>query len=270
MHDAIAQTTQFYVCRLPHAGRAPGGGDRRLTTSVASNATPARASAANTLVDPHQVALPAGPIDHDSASLVSELSRSTFKSPRISLLRRCSGKFCWILRDKSSASLAASVEVVAMETRDAGVVAAPGSLPSASEDAIAVDTLPSTWRIPSASLRTPTIMSSVMTSIDRPDWANTGAPDRQTRISEANAPKQIGASHIAGGGVRPTISMAATIANNPTGASAGQGLEGPGENVAVGRMQTFSMMGEGFARTRIARPLTGAESQLRNLRSFWL
>lgn len=164
------------------------------------------------------------------------------------------------------------MEVVAIDTRDAGagVVAAAGSLPSASEDAIAVDTLPSTWRIPSASLRTPTIMSSVITSIDTPDWMNTGAPDRHNRINEAKAPKQIGASHIAGGGVRPTISTAATTTNNPTGASAGQGLEGPGENVAVGRMQTFSMMGEGFARTRIARPLTGAEGQLRNLRSFWL
>jgi hypothetical protein len=99
-----------------------------------------------------------------------------------------------------------------------------------------------------------------MTSIDTPDCTNTGAPDRHTRISEAKAPKHIGASHIIGGGVRPTISTAATIKNNPTGASAGQGLEGPGENVAVGRMQTFSLMGEGFARTRIARPLTPAES----------
>lgn len=111
-------------------------------------------------------------------------------------------------------------------------------------------------------------MSSVITSIDSPDWTNTGAPDRHTRISEAKAPKQIGASHIAGGGVRPTISTAATTTNNPTGASAGRGLEGPGENVAVGRMQTFSLMSEGFARTHIARPLTSAGGQVRNLRSF--
>jgi hypothetical protein len=47
--------------------------------------------------------------------------------------------------------------------------------------------------------------------------------------------------------------------NNPTGTSAGQGLEGPGENVTVRRMQTYSLMDEGFARTHIARPLTRAE-----------
>jgi hypothetical protein len=64
--------------------------------------------------------------------------------------------------------------------------------------------------------------------------------------------------------------MAATIANNPTGASAGQGLEGPGENVAVGRMQTCSLMDEGFARTHVARPLTQVKAKTRNLRSFWL
>jgi len=158
-----------------------------------------------------------------------------------------------------------------MDTRDAGAsVVAFGSLPSAPEEAIAVDTLPSTWRIPSASLRTPTIMSSVMTSIDRLDWTNTGVPDRHNRISEAKALKQIGASHIIGGGARLTIRTAATTTNNPTGASAGQGLEGPGENVAVRRMQTFSLMGQGFARTHIARPLTWAEGKVRNLRSFSL
>ncbi|HWU72978.1 MAG TPA: hypothetical protein VN137_05800 [Sphingomonas sp.] len=91
-----------------------------------------------------------------------------------------------------------------------------------------------------------------MTSIERPDWTNTGAPDRHNRISEAKAPKQTGASHIADGGVRPKISIAATATNTPTDASAGQGLEGPGENVAVCRMQTFSLMDEGFARTHIA------------------
>jgi len=107
-----------------------------------------------------------------------------------------------------------------------------------------------------------------MTSIERPDWTNTGAPDRHNRMSEAKAPKQTGASHIADGGVRPTISMAATITNNPTGASAGQGLEGPGENVAVGRMQIFSLMGEGFAHTHIARPLTRVSGKIRNLRSY--
>jgi len=113
-------------------------------------------------------------------------------------------------------------------------------------------------------------MSSVMTSIDKPDWTNTGAPDRHSRINEAKAPKQTGASHIAVGGVRPTISTAAATTNNPTGASAGQGLEGAGENVAVGRMQTCSLMEQGFARARIARPLTGPEDKIRNLRSFLL
>jgi len=107
-----------------------------------------------------------------------------------------------------------------------------------------------------------------MTSIERPDWTNTGAPDRHNTISEAKAPKQTGASHIADGGVRPTISTAATTKNNPTGESAGQGLEGAGENVAVCRMQTFSLMGEWFARTPIARLLTRNECKVRNLRSF--
>jgi hypothetical protein len=109
-----------------------------------------------------------------------------------------------------------------------------------------------------------------MTSIDKPDWTNTGAPDRHSRINEAKAPKHIGASHIIGGGVGLTTSTAATTRNTPTGASAGQGLEGPGENVAVGRMQTCSLMGERFARAHIARPLTAPKKKIRNLRSFLL
>ena len=71
------------------------------------------------------------------------------------------------------------------------------------------------------------------------------------------------------GGVRPTINMAATITSNPTGASAGQGLEGPGENVAVGRMNTSSVMGEGFARSHLVSRLTRPKRKVRNLRSLW-